>query len=104
GVRQVGRPGRRGPWQEARAQIEAMRAAGADVAVLAGDVSRMEDVIRIRDEIAARGWDLRHVHHAAGVLDDATLQRQTWERFATLLGPKAKIGRASCRERIEPKD
>lgn len=89
GVRQVVLTGRRGPSQEASAQIEAMRAAGADVAVLAGDVSRMEDVIRIRDEIAARGWDLRHVHHAAGVLDDATLQRQTWERFATVLGPKA---------------
>src|SRR5690606_41479524 len=80
GVRQVVLTGRRGPSQQASAQIEAMRAAGADVAVLAGDVSRLEDVIRIRDEIAARGWGRRHVHPAAGGLEGAAPPRPAWGR------------------------
>lgn len=53
-----------------------------------GDVTRSEDVARILDEIAASGYPLRGVIHAAGVLDDAMLAEQNPDRFRMVLDPK----------------
>ena len=89
GARQIALTGRSAPTADAEKQIDAMRAAGAEVAILRGDVSRLDEVTRIRDEIAARGWRLQHVHHAAAVLDDAALAGQNLSRFETALAPKA---------------
>ena len=82
--------GRRGAagldWQ----LVERARAYGAEVEVVQGDVSVASDVRRVLARIADSGLPLRGVFHAAGVLDDATLAKQSWERFAPVLAPKVQ--------------
>ncbi len=89
GVRRVVLTSRSEPSPEVLRELEELRARGVDVAVLRGDVGVLSEVERIRDEIEALGWRLDHVVHAAAVLDDAALIRQSWTRFATVLSPKA---------------
>jgi NADPH:quinone reductase-like Zn-dependent oxidoreductase/acyl carrier protein len=82
--------GRRGAaaldWQVA----ERARARGSEIEVVQGDVSVASDVERALARIAESGVPLRGVFHAAGVLDDATLAKQSWERFAPVLAPKVQ--------------
>jgi acyl transferase domain-containing protein/acyl carrier protein len=70
------------------ASVEELRARGAQVRVLAGDVARADDVSRIVAEIDATMPPLRGVVHAAGILDDATIDRLTLEQFARVAEPK----------------
>lgn len=77
------------PDTEIEAQLNEIRAAGAQVEVFPGDVSKLEEVERIRDAILARGWRLDHLYHAAAVLDDAALPGQHWQRVSRVLEPKA---------------
>jgi myxalamid-type polyketide synthase MxaB len=60
--------------------------------VVRGDVSRAEDVQRIINGITNSGVPLGGVIHAAGVLADAPLAKQTWESFATVFAPKVYGG------------
>lgn len=54
-----------------------------------GDVTRLDEVERIRDAVGALGWRIDHLYHGAGVLDDALLARQGWPRLERVIGPKA---------------
>ena len=72
-----------------RAQIEALRAGGAQVRVVSADLSQPAEVEAAVAEIIEQMPPLRGVVHAAGVLDDAPLSGQTWPRFEAVLGPKA---------------
>jgi acyl transferase domain-containing protein/acyl carrier protein len=69
--------------------VEALGAAGASVLVVHADVARAEDVERLVAACQACG-PLRGVVHAAGVLDDGILDKQTPERFARVLAPKVR--------------
>jgi len=89
GCRRIALSGRGLPSAEAEAAIAEMRASGAEVLVVQCDVARIEDVRRARAAIEAKGWSLRHVLHAAGVLDDAVLSRQSWRNFESVLPAKA---------------
>lgn len=89
GVRRLVLSSRRGPDDAARRELEALRDAGAEVLVLPCDVSRRDQVDAALAAIAGRGWRLRHVYHAAGLLDDAVLLQQDWPRFERVLAPKA---------------
>ncbi len=80
--------GRRSPSPAAAEAIDAMRARGTEVQVLAADISRREDVARALEAVARTGRPLRGLFHAAGVLDDGTLAQQRWERFVTVFAPK----------------
>jgi acyl transferase domain-containing protein/acyl carrier protein len=71
------------------AAVEELRAAGASVEVVGADVARGEDAARLIAACQARG-PLRGVVHAAGVLDDGILEKQTAERFACVLAPKVR--------------
>ncbi len=89
GARHVALLGRRGAASEASQRaVEALRASGAEVVVLEGDVSREADVARALDRIASSMPPLCGVLHAAGALSDGALLQQTWERFETVLRPK----------------
>ncbi|MEQ9363719.1 MAG: SDR family NAD(P)-dependent oxidoreductase, partial [Leptospirales bacterium] len=79
--------GRSAPSPEAEKQLERLRAGGADVQSLRGDVTDPADAARLI-EAANKIAPLRGIVHAAGVLDDGVLVQQTWERFATVLAPK----------------
>src|SRR5262249_47952251 len=62
-------------------------AAGASVQVVQADVARAGDAARLVEACQAQA-PLRGVIHAAGVLDDGVLDRQTAGRFARVMAPK----------------
>ena len=60
----------------------------ANVVVAQADVSRMDEMSALFDRIDATLPPLRGVVHAAGVIDDAVLAEQSWERFAKVFAAK----------------
>lgn len=56
---------------------------------VAADVADESEVARLLDRIRTALPPLAGVAHLAGVLDDALLSQQSWERFRTALAPKA---------------
>lgn len=85
GARHLALIGRRAPAPEV---MTALAGTGAKVLVAQADVSRAGDLERVFAQIDAEMPPLRGVVHAAGVLDDAPLDKQTWERSAAVLAPK----------------
>ncbi|NJQ04505.1 type I polyketide synthase [Streptomyces lonarensis] len=65
---------------------------GVTVRVLTGDVADPADVARIVAEADTATAPLGGVLHAAGVLADAPIGRQDWERIDTVLRPKVYGG------------
>ena len=80
--------GRRAPDPEAEAVVEALRARGVTVAVEIADVSDGEAVGAMLSRIGEGLPPLAGVIHSVGVLSDAALANQDWERFERVLGPK----------------
>jgi myxalamid-type polyketide synthase MxaB len=89
GARRLVLAGRSGPTGAARGTIERLRSTGAAVEVVAADVASSADVGRLIETCQTHG-PLRGVVHAAGVLDDGVLEKQTAERFAWVLAPKVR--------------
>ncbi|MBA2319905.1 MAG: SDR family NAD(P)-dependent oxidoreductase, partial [Deltaproteobacteria bacterium] len=90
GARRVVLSGRRAPSEATKQALTALEERGAEILVVSADVARPFDVDRVLEEIDRRKWDLRGIVHAAGVLDDAVLLRQTSERFAKVFAPKVE--------------
>jgi acyl transferase domain-containing protein len=88
GARHVAVLARRPAGSAAQAVLDRLAAADARVEVVAGDVTRAEDVTRLFALIEAELPPVGGIFHAAGVLDDAALTQQNWERFARVLAPK----------------
>jgi len=80
--------GRRAPDAAAAAEIERLHASGTDIGVLECDVADEVTLRHTLDHALSGRPPLKGVFHSAGVLDDATLLHQTWERFARVLRPK----------------
>ncbi|SFW88484.1 type I polyketide synthase [Amycolatopsis australiensis] len=81
--------GRRGPAAPGAAKLAAeLTALGAEVAVVACDVTDREALAAVLDAIPAER-PLTAVLHAAAVLDDGVLDRLDAGRFETVLRPKA---------------
>jgi myxalamid-type polyketide synthase MxaB len=87
GARHLVLAGRSGALAEAWEAMEELRAAGASVREVRVDVASPADVARLVEACQAEA-PLRGVVHAAGVLDDGVVDRQTAERFATVMAPK----------------
>jgi myxalamid-type polyketide synthase MxaB len=87
GARHLVLVGRSRPSAAAEATIERLRTAGASIQVEAADVAQAADVACLIGSIQAQGR-LLGVVHAAGVLDDGVLDKQTDERFARVMAPK----------------
>ncbi len=81
--------GRSVPSDEACEVFEAMQQLGTAVIVRRGDVSNRRDVATALETTLP----LRGVFHCAGVLEDAALSRQTWNRFERVLAGKAEGAR-----------
>ena len=79
----TGRRGAEGK-ETAVAKLEQM---GAHVLTVAADISKEADVERLL-HLAAEMPPLRGIVHAAGVLDDGTLLKQTAARFRHVMAPK----------------
>ncbi|MFD6952235.1 MULTISPECIES: type I polyketide synthase [unclassified Nocardiopsis] len=80
--------GRSGPTAEAQARIEALRGRGAKVTVVSADVTDAVSVEKLLAELREDGTPLCGVVHAAGVLDDATIDTLTPEAVERVIGPK----------------
>jgi NADPH:quinone reductase-like Zn-dependent oxidoreductase/acyl carrier protein len=67
-----------------------LRGQGVDVQTVAADVADRVAISRILDDIDARGLRLSSVFHAAGVLDDASVQSLDERRLEQVLHPKVQ--------------
>ncbi|MGH3878266.1 MAG: type I polyketide synthase, partial [Actinophytocola sp.] len=89
GMRHLVLAGRRGPDAPGALELQAeLLAHGADVSVVACDVSDRDDIARLLRAIPAE-HPLTAVVHAAAALDDGIVEALTPERMDTVLGPKA---------------
>ncbi len=88
GAEQVVLVSRREPSAEAAERLEQMRRDGCDVVVHNADMGDTEQVKALVARFGSDLLPLSGVIHAAGVLDDALLGDQSWERFEKVLAPK----------------
>ncbi len=92
GARRLVLNGRRPPAAEAAALLAELRARGAEVEVVLGDVAREEDVARLlgcADRADRPEAPLRGIFHLAGVLHDGALVNENRQHMAEVLAPKA---------------
>ncbi|MEZ4867754.1 MAG: type I polyketide synthase [Caldilineaceae bacterium] len=85
GARQLILTSRRAANTAAQAKIDALRAAGANVQVVQADVGQPQEVARL---LQGAPCPIRGVVHAAGVLDDGILLRQSAARFQQVMAAK----------------
>ncbi|MEZ4867751.1 MAG: type I polyketide synthase [Caldilineaceae bacterium] len=83
----TGRNGAASP--DAQAAVNELKATGADVTVIAADVANWQDVVKLFRQLDGMP-PLRGIVHAAGVLDDGLLLKQSGARFAQVLAPKVQ--------------
>lgn len=81
--------GRSEPQPIVQDRIAAMRDRGVNVTVAQADVTDLAAVTNVLNQIDT-AYPLRGIVHAVGVLDDAPLLQQNWERFASVLAPKVQ--------------
>lgn len=89
GARHIVLVGRSAPSTGAAAQVERMRAAGAEITIVSADVSVASEVTALFERMHAGMPPLRGVVHAAGVLDNAPIVDLDAVRLAKVLAPKA---------------
>jgi acyl transferase domain-containing protein/NADPH:quinone reductase-like Zn-dependent oxidoreductase len=89
GARSLVLSGRREPSPAVGAAIRELERLGVSVRVFAADIGDRAQVQAIVDAVATTMPPLRGIIHAAGVVDDAVLLRQTWERCRGVLRGKA---------------
>lgn len=88
GARHLVLMGRHEATEKAKAMLQAMRAAGATVAVILVDVAREAQLADALAWIRRRMPPLRGVFHSAVVLDDSILIQLNQERFLGVMPPK----------------
>ena len=81
---------RREPRGQEQTQLKLLEAQGTQVVVAQADVSDYGALERVIQTIRQSHPPLRGIIHAAGVLDDGTIQQQSWQKFATVMGPKVQ--------------
>lgn len=79
---------RRQPTEDAQKVLDEIRASGAQVTVLNGDVACEEDVLQILNTIRANLPPLRGIIHSAGVLGDTSFMQLDWPQIDHVLAPK----------------
>jgi acyl transferase domain-containing protein/NADPH:quinone reductase-like Zn-dependent oxidoreductase/acyl carrier protein len=97
GAKRVVLVGRHAPDEQAAAVIALLRESGATVLVESLDISKDADVANLIRGIAESGLPLRGIVHAAGVLDDGVVMKQTWTRSLRVLSPKVEGALALAR-------
>lgn len=90
GARSLVLAGRHAASEQAQAVIASLEAQGATVTVAQMDASQADQVAGLLASLRQHGQPLRGIVHAAGVLDDGVLRQQSWERFVSVLAPKAE--------------
>jgi NADP-dependent 3-hydroxy acid dehydrogenase YdfG len=68
---------------------ELKKASGAEIALIQGNVSQRDDVVRLLNDIQQKKMPpLRGIFHAAGVVSDGMLAQQNLENFTQVMNPK----------------
>jgi NADP-dependent 3-hydroxy acid dehydrogenase YdfG/acyl carrier protein len=88
GARHIALVGRRAPSGAAGAAIAEMQRTGASILAFACDVSDAAALRQVFEQLHSTMPPLAGVAHAAGVLDDGILLRQSAERFDAVMAPK----------------
>jgi acyl transferase domain-containing protein/NADPH:quinone reductase-like Zn-dependent oxidoreductase/acyl carrier protein len=88
GARHLVLTGRHLPSSDTNEALRAMESVGIHVRVAQADASDASAMERLLEETRINMPPLRGVIHSAGVLDDGVLLQQSWDRFATVFGPK----------------
>ncbi|MBE9080311.1 SDR family NAD(P)-dependent oxidoreductase, partial [Romeria aff. gracilis LEGE 07310] len=90
GVQQLLLIGRNSPTSVAKSVIEQIEQAGTPVAVAQADVSNRTALAELLQPYRQGPYPLRGIIHAAGLIDDATLPHQSWEKFARVMAAKVQ--------------
>lgn len=88
GARHLALMARRKPSNETLEILKKMRATGAQILTLQGDVAHPDDVLQAMCAINAEMPELKGIVHAAGVVDDRILLEQSAEHWETVFAPK----------------
>ena len=88
GAGQVVLVSRREPDADTVAIIRQMEEQGCSVIVHSADVSKSDDIVAMLTKFGSEWKPLAGVLHAAGILDDALLVDQSWDRFQKVMAPK----------------
>ena len=88
GARHLVLVGRHDPSALAQDVIKSLQAMAVEVLALRADVADARAVAGVLAQITQAFPPLLGVIHAAGVLDDGVVSKQTWTRFANVLRPK----------------
>ena len=88
GASQVVLVSRRSADPAAREFLDQIAEDGCEVIVHQADLGSPQEVKALFQRFGADLKPLRGVIHAAGVLDDALIDQQSWERFQKVLSPK----------------
>ncbi len=90
GARHLVLAGRSGADDDARSLIAELQARSVTAHAVQADVSDYEQLARVLSDIDRNGPPLRGVIHSAGVVDDAGVLQQTWERMARVMNAKVR--------------
>jgi NAD(P)-dependent dehydrogenase (short-subunit alcohol dehydrogenase family)/acyl carrier protein len=90
GARHLVLVSRRGPGEDAQAAIARLSAEGVTVDSVLADIGVPDEVRALLQRIEERGPPLRGVIHAAGIVEDGLLVKQSWESFERVLRPKVR--------------
>ncbi|RQH04064.1 type I polyketide synthase [Okeania hirsuta] len=90
GAKNIVLTGRNAPSEKIQESIQKLEQTGCQVKVWLGDIAIEEDIAKILEKIQTSMPKLKGIIHAAGVLDDGTIQQMNWERFAKVMSPKVR--------------
>jgi acyl transferase domain-containing protein/acyl-CoA synthetase (AMP-forming)/AMP-acid ligase II/acyl carrier protein len=90
GARHLVLMGRGEASESAQKTLDELRAGGTEVMVAHGDVARADQVAAVLESIAESMPPLRGVVHAAGITDDAILQRLDERKLRKIMAPKVQ--------------
>lgn len=91
GCRHLALMGRSGvTTQAARDAVAELERRGVAVSIFQGDVSQADAVRSVLSAVRATRFPLRGIIHAAGVIDDTTLDGLSEARFTTVFAPKVR--------------
>jgi acyl transferase domain-containing protein/acyl-CoA synthetase (AMP-forming)/AMP-acid ligase II/NAD(P)-dependent dehydrogenase (short-subunit alcohol dehydrogenase family)/acyl carrier protein len=90
GARHLVLTGRRGVMPEDEGFIRELTSRGIDVMVRRADVSSLDDMRGVFEEIDRTGFPLKGIFHSAGIFDNRILVHLTHERFSSMTAPKAQ--------------
>ncbi|MCK4608298.1 MAG: SDR family NAD(P)-dependent oxidoreductase, partial [Gammaproteobacteria bacterium] len=88
GVKHIALLSRSQPSASIQERIRVMETAGAKIIVLQVDVANKDELQSALTDLEHTSPSLKGVIHAAGVLADATLLNQSWEKYQQVFGAK----------------